>query len=527
MRCAPPSPSASRIFGEEISPNNVLDVATTSNDQNRTSIESKPDTASSDCGTDSSSVAHLRGILNDFGKKNQQHYVKNVATPSKEELEKPIRPKVRPNLSVPNGPTPLPPAAANALVKRIMAPEQPRNNAASASTVFRARPTPVRICIKAAPVENVQATNEGYASVAKLSKWLADDPTSTKKVKQLRRGANIIAKSRKFDKVLANMVVEEFIPRDCVSRRKTLLQKAMSDDISEDESSTVRSAKSTDKKDWMKLGETSDVTSVSEKKKWLSSAFQSSTVSVTKPVAGKARTEVLSSSDNDFGNLAKEKWRKRSPAKALAAVANPRGGSVIVAADSLRSGAPMEVKNPEATLAMSLQRKVDLSDGPKESIPACKNDGAPEVRAFNAAAKNSKIEDLMVDERKSSDSSNSCSASNKVCIEATSSLSIEKIPASSLHGEQNCTAEEGTSTPVDFRGARELLVQRSKANGNDVEVFSAVKRRTAKFETLEKESRRKSTALGMLKPGWEGTKEGYIKTFRQDIVPKKGFGELP
>ena len=243
--------------------------------------------------------------------------------------------KSKPSIKDKPGPTPLPKHAADALVRRMVDhSNSATTSSASTPSIFRQRSTPVRLRIKATPSEDVQATNEGYASVAKLSKWLADDPTSTKKVKQLRRGANIIAKSRKFDKVLANAEIEHVIPRNCVTRSKILLQHALSNDDG-DHMDTLHDTLNTDgminatqptkttTPDWMKLGTTASL-SVSDKKQWLSNAFHNGSNTIgdsndsnmngqharmTPVKVSKARTEIHSSSSrhNDFGNVAKEK----------------------------------------------------------------------------------------------------------------------------------------------------------------------------------------------------------------------------
>ena len=84
---------------------------------------------------------------------------------------------------------------------------------------------------------------------------------------------------------------------------------------------------------------------------------------------------------------------------------------------------------------------------------------------------------------------------------------------------------------MDFRKARELLVQRSKANGNDVEIRSkpaVVQQRKTKFEELDRQTRRKSAAFGLLKPSWEeGSAGSYTKTYQEDIAPKKSLEDFP
>ena len=483
-----------RIFGDELSTNNTsIDEFIHRTNIRDGSMGSKADTdtgtVTSDCGTtEGSIVAQLRGKLKDFEQKNQHHYFKNIIVPSKDELEKPLRPKVKPSIKDKPGPTPLPKHAADALVRRMVDHSSGvATSSASTPSIFRQRSTPVRLRIKATPAEDVQATNEGYASVAKLSKWLADDPTSTKKVKQLRRGANIIAKSRKFDKVLANAEIEHVIPRNCVTRSKILLQHALSNDdgdhvdqfldANSGEVVTTQPTKSMTP-DWMKLGTTASL-SVSEKKKWLSNAFQNGSSTnaevndsfkYTPVKAGKARTEIISSSSrrSDLGNLAKEKWRQRTPTKIPAPCVPP---------------SEPERAQPMNEISLQMNRQ---------------NESRPVITSHNDVTK---------------------------CIVNDNN-----------HSDNNV---------VDFHLARDMLVQRSKANGNDVDVMTAFQRRKARFQQLEKEAlqRRQSSAVNgsnssaLYKAAWENTNgstgtgviptNGYVKTFKEDIAPKKSFHDLP
>ena len=84
--------------------------------------------------------------------------------------------------------------------------------------------------------------------------------------------------------------------------------------------------------------------------------------------------------------------------------------------------------------------------------------------------------------------------------------------------------------------AREFLVQKSRQNGNPVDV-AKVKCRTAKFERLEKEAnRRKSQPLGIVKSSWveDGSEASvssgrptFVKTYVSNAAPKKSIHELP
>jgi hypothetical protein len=93
---------------------------------------------------------------------------------------------------------------------------------------------------------------------------------------------------------------------------------------------------------------------------------------------------------------------------------------------------------------------------------------------------------------------------------------------------------EEDKTSVDFKAARELLINRSKQNGNPLSVVSKVQRRKQIFERFEKEHKRRSEKFGLLRPSWEpvaepveGPTTAYKKTYVEDIVPKKSFEDLP
>ena len=101
----------------------------------------------------------------------------------------------------------------------------------------------------------------------------------------------------------------------------------------------------------------------------------------------------------------------------------------------------------------------------------------------------------------------------------------------------NSTTEaEPSPTKYGFSAARDFLVQKSRQNGNPVDV-AKVANRTAKFERLEKEARRKSQPIGHVKSVWVAaesenteTKSGrpsFVKTFVSNTAPKKSMEELP
>ena len=91
------------------------------------------------------------------------------------------------------------------------------------------------------------------------------------------------------------------------------------------------------------------------------------------------------------------------------------------------------------------------------------------------------------------------------------------------------------TTSVDFRAASKLLAQRGRNNGNSMmRVLNKVDLKKNKFEKMEKEAKRRSGVLGLLKPSWEQAdhtegqpSNAYEKKYVKDITPKKSFEELP
>ncbi|GKZ00352.1 hypothetical protein MPSEU_000988200 [Mayamaea pseudoterrestris] len=145
--------------------------------------------ASESNGTEVSSVALLRGWLDDFGKQQKQHFQKNK---HKEE----VVPEQKEH-----SPVPMPPSQVRQLKGKWsskVATASRTNKAthtAPAPRVVIQHSTPKKI-----ELEKVQATNDGYASVKELSAWLASDPTNSTTMmrKKILKGRNIEAKSAVF-----------------------------------------------------------------------------------------------------------------------------------------------------------------------------------------------------------------------------------------------------------------------------------------------------------------------------------------
>jgi hypothetical protein len=470
---------------------------------------------------------------------------------------------------------------------------------------LRSHLTPVRISTKVEDAE-VQATNDGYASVAKLSAWLADDPTKAKqRVKQIRRGANVIAKSRKFDKELANVKI---IEADTLCRRGHVREKqhwlieqqlAASDD---DAASISGASHRTTSTTYGGL-ETSSAISVQDKKEWLANAFSSS----QPPQPARAKTDVGSFQDDveDVTLRAKQMWRKRTSTSASATTPLPQpkalsssqwrpGQSTATKASETESATSdsasvvpsnmnLETMTSPVASNVNAQDSVSVASMPITSVefhsvpPSLHTEGAtgkdhddamslwsldhpgpdPEEKTvFNNASSGPSVrkETIMRSpprstpvkhEPASTDHSEPSPAQSarlmelqkirsSAVVRKTADVFVRKDPEPEPEPDEN-----DVDKVLSFQAARDLLISRSKQNGNALEVASKVSRRKAMFEKLQKDNRRKSMSHGHLKPSWKPDESGtvaagvsisaskYKKTFVLDPVPKKSFEDLP
>jgi hypothetical protein len=558
--------SFSRSLGDEIRTSTVVNMSLLSV-ESKLSGESK-DTAltsvatddlasvisGSECGTEISSVALLRGWLDDFGKLQKKHYSKTAVVgkaPADVELEKPIRPKVRaPALSMP---TPLPKSAASALAKR-MAPQTTKSITGSTkstagstkssiadtttTTVTTLRKHTAQKTMQLKPkfeASQVQATDEGYASVAKLSAWLADDPTRPKKVKQIRRGANVIAKSLTFDKGLANVIVTQNNLKTghvLEIKKRIFLERSKAVDDgdlglatpSQDFASAARtSVRATDKK-----GGTNNTSA-----NFVVAAVERTSCRIPK----KAQTDFVTAQDDRdaLTSRAKDLWRSKMRSCGPAYPNLPITASkpdIVPAVHAIPSRNALSRKEfTTVTMTKTTPRLVTLTPtptkttgGPTEngSNPVNGNpkpSGSPDEHAplFESSKREEKRREPVVAEP----------ADNKIPVDISPPVKEEEA----ANDEDKMAPLETDQPPVGFHDARQLLVDRSKAN-----VPSKVQTKKAKFERLQQlNDKKRLSAHGLLKPSWRadvdknnsGPSNSYIKKYVDDIPQKKSLAELP
>lgn len=410
--------------------------------------------------------------------------------------------------------------------------------------------------------EQVKATDEGYASVADLSKWLASDPTSAKKKKHVRRGRNVIMKSRQFEKDQENVIiVENSISRGAVKDRQKWLQGAFHHQHNDDDdgASSVASSHHHDRyarteiaggtgtfsfnrvrlveaaaKAASKVGNnnkfcvqddsqseiiTDDAASslsVAAKKDWLKSAFSSSSGSGggnnnnNKGIAGTMKM----SSNTNTSSPAKHAF----PPRAQTDVMYGRGTSRNEAAS--RAKLRFKERSARKLLFNSSPQRASIVPSDRTPIPDMEQSCAPIVERGDRLVGGSdrKVVASNRSSRRASTTSTSFNPkftadTEKAAVNAPSGVewcdwpavegrdadhSLERV----VEPSRDAVVEDDTH--VDFRAARAAVLQRGKTNGHKMQVVNKVYLRKQKYEKIEEESRRKSSVHGLVqKPSWD------------------------
>lgn len=548
-----------RAHYEKYNPNDIMI-------QNAPSVDS-------DCESDVS-VARLKGWLDDFGKQNRSHYdkVNNIGkTPNGVALTKP-RPKSA------TAPTPQP-VVSKPVIRRhtdpIIASVEAKKGPAKTPVRFKPR----------YKKDEVQATNDGYASVKKIAAWLADDPTANKtKMTTVRKGINVINKSRMFEKDLENVIIEENrIIKGSVSNKKEFFQtNAFNDD--EEKSEIASCVSVTDKKKWLEGAfggkkpteeepedDDNSIVSMSvlDKKAWLQNAFKNSEIGRDKPTtparfAEKAKraasvpgVPTMTPVRNEVAvNLVKERFQKRAASRrSLSGTSDP---PEVKSQPGEEATAPVKHKwQQRAACTSSLPgpseptqtEQVEPTESPKTPVRQPQNSSMAKWEARKAAKVASSSVKTGASPMKVAASPvkrSVVSTDEKVSIEEKPSVTVEAatsswkareaakataspVQAPGIPSDEKATIEES----VGFKAAREKLLQRSAQNGNPVTVLSKVQKRKQKFEQMQQEVRRSANPMGLLKPTWEqasaevGPTTAYKKTYVNNMAPKKSFEDLP
>ena len=138
--------------------------------------------------------------------------------------------------------------------------------------------TPIRFATK--PRINkadVEATDDKRVSVKTLSSWMSDDPFQQKKVRTIRSGTKVIAKSRIFEKDQNVKITDCNIKMGSVEERLAWLSEAFrheSDDVVKPQMLSEKKVRPFQPKKKTVASPEMELKSVSEKKEWLSKAFK-------------------------------------------------------------------------------------------------------------------------------------------------------------------------------------------------------------------------------------------------------------
>jgi hypothetical protein len=474
--------------------------------RHRLSVE-QSETDSSTCGTDIS-VSDRRLWLQAFGKHHErQHPLKTTTVDQanrvptfKHQIKMGSPPKA------PRGAFASTESAASSLMDRMMSssrakPEQPRSFPTHS---FRPKITK----------DEVQATNEGYASVAKLSEWLANDPTSTKKIKHIRRGKNVISKSRNYEKELDNVIViESNIPRGGVQDKKKIIQGAFG-------SPGAKYRRASNLRDLAPRYAVSEAglstISVSEKKDWLKKAFKNALEADEAEDKEPGRSEIIvNDAASSLSVSDKKDWLKNAFKNGKATPAVPS------------SGTPSK-KHGYGKAMTDIMHTRDADDDAKARTKArflarsgrtpVKTAEVPVTKPLSRPSQETESQGLRVEEHEE---------------RAGPPSSSETATRSVLSSEGSISFEED-QTPVDFRLARMALIHRSKQNGHEMQVVNKVYLKKNKFEKLIESEKRRSGIHDLHKPSWEEVdpttgrpSNAYDKKMIPNIAPQRSFEELP
>lgn len=407
---------------------------------------------------ENASVAALRERLQHFGTEQHQHFLKTSQRPEPSSLTKPTRPLISKSKSSKAGPTPLPPPAAQRLQRRLSL----SSTASMPATINRH--------------SEVQATNNGYASVASLSAWLADDPTKTRRPRVLRRGANVITKSRTFDKGLSDVIAQE-----TYLRSGHVQDKAQQIDVTPEISGTQDEADSHSGSAASRS--TSSLGNVSDKQKWLKGAFQRASSSSS------SSSSSSEEDDNVTASRAKEMWRSRT--KRHSFVPTPARPTI------------------PRSVVMDHSDSVSIMGETVSEIPPKDYAEAP------VTAPKGYVETPIPDP-----------------IVHTASEDSEDTQETKVREEEPL---QETNENLGFMAARRKLVERSQQNGNDVSVVdqsfnSLARRRKERLERTEAERKRRESVAGLdFSVSWEKEEDsGYAKRkVPPRVAPRKSLMELP
>jgi hypothetical protein len=521
--------STKRASPEPSTPSKMTSFETRPDKRSRPTVMDHPENGS-DCGTEVSctSVSARKQWLRDFGKQHENPFRKSntvLAPASTFKTSATSSSMMTPTKPAREATATATASAASTLVNRMMTTEPAKKNS-----------TPIRMKPKVHSA-TIQASNDGYCSVAKLSKWLANDPTSTKKKKHVRRGRNVITKSRQFEKDMENVIIiENNITKGAVTGKKKWLQDVFhGEEEAEDDLDNLgrRSLVTRTAKSEAGAWDVASSISVTDKKDWLKKAFksaheeESSNANDESARSGIITDDAASSlSVSDKKALFKKAFNgySKTQSDVMHSRSSNRDDVAARAKQRFRSR-----RNAVASPPRKPFRAMPSQGTPQTSRGANKDTFSPTMQPATPEGKN----DVPVRSHEPEERTGPPPGSTVEPRQRPGSI-VKPVQNASLVVELAPNVEED-KTPVDFRAARQAVLQRGKTNGHQMQVINKVYLKKSKFEKIVKEHKRRSGPCGLLKSSWDQTdptttgrpSNAYDKKYVQDIAPKKSFEELP
>eukprot|EP00980_Cylindrotheca_fusiformis_P001512 scaffold346_cov116-Cylindrotheca_fusiformis.AAC.26 len=477
------------------------------------------------------SVSARREWLREFGEKSSNHYrsggnnkTMNSETNKSSSVSGIAKARISMTSSAPAAPSSVPsankvrmPVSSPALAGASSLPSAskvgvPTGSAAPCRVHRQSIAEPVKRNFtprkkKTTEQNGVEATDDSVASVAKLSQWLASDPTAAKKTAaSVRKGRQVSYKARNFERGQESIIVKEnHIQRGSVSVKKNWLKQAFHATVEE--------------------------VQVDELTSRLNRQYAKSEIGVYDPSASRSsRSEIITSRPSNMSVAAKKDWLKKAFKSAADAsreaqkpVEEPR--SVIITDDAASSLSVSDKKKllqgafrkPEGTLStkpLSAQR----FSGAASDIMHCRGESRDEIasrakRRFlqrsaqtgssgcvgtpnkNTPVKPSPLKRTPTKKRTGFDpmtfNPQTEGRFDGACkLRKTDDAAVSTVGNSGSLAEPKKTIQvEEDKTPVDFRAARDLLVQRGRKNGNNVELQNKRNFKMPKCEETEFEGK--------------------------------------
>ena len=126
--------------------------------------------------------------------------------------------------------------------------------------------------------EDVAATNDKRVSVKTLSEWMSDDPFDQKKIRHIRSGAKVIAKSQIFERKKSTNISMNIEAGSVQNKKAWLANEAFKSESSNDAKRTLPSVEMRLDLKKRKKSPEKALKSVEDKQEWLNTAFRNDVI---------------------------------------------------------------------------------------------------------------------------------------------------------------------------------------------------------------------------------------------------------